>query len=1175
MLGDSNRNYFFLFGIFGFLILGGFGLSQDAHAATITAAAGGGDWNTGSTWVGGVVPADSDDKVIPTGVTVTVTTNVVNTGNISNSGTIAISNSVASSVGINNNTPGTITNNAGGLITIANTGTSSIGISNFGSGFTNDGTITITNTTGLGIFSTTFRIITNNAGGIINVQNTGGTGISNPGTINSSGTISITNTTGVGIANSTSGSLNNLAGGQITISNTGGTGINNQGFGTITTNSGTITISNSVNFTFGITGNVTNNAGGLITISNTASFGMRNGNYSNSGTITITSSAFGVGIDINNARNLTNNVGGIVNVQNSSSSGIDNQDTITNNGTINVANTGLVGIKIFSSGHLINNGTVTVSITVASTTGIQVGFKSDLTNNSGGIVNVTNSNGTGIFTQSEGVIINNTGGQFTVANSGGRGIHNTETVTNDGTFSVENTGTSSTGIYNPALSFIVNNASFSISNTSGTGIFNLVSGLFTNSATGTLTISENGGFGFRNLSGATLSNLGTINVSKTNTGGSGIFNLGTVNNSGALNVLCNGVYSGTNPVGNPINFVACVSDLSITKADDIDPVISGQNFVYTITVFNAGPDPATAVIVTDTLPPEVTFVATSGCLFGPASIPDCNLDIILAGESASYTIEVTADQGIGLVTNSATVNSNSDDPNLDNNSIEEDTTINPSIEHYLSYQINESKGTPKFESTNVGLNDQFSSGEFKVKQLYRLFNPVDKNDEGLTNEENHLVGYRIQGKDKVRETVLVENQFGILSLDIKNERLLLVPSSKNHTSTPDSLKTPSDHFKCYDVKVTKGTPNFKKLKADVYDPNFEEDRTMDVKKPRYFCNPVEKIHDNTTTQIISPDDHLVCYDVKKSKGQPNHDRTSVFTNNQFGPEALDTKKERELCVPSKIIYPDNDYDGLPANEDPDDSDPCNPSVNNQVCQAITNSPGEHFMSYQVKETKNTPKFQKFYMDLADKFGYGDFKVKKILRLLNPVDKNNEGIQDEITHMVGYQIQKQDYTKYDGYDQIMVANQFGLINLDVKKPKVLLVPSAKSHDSIPDVLLTLNNKFTCYDVKVTKGTPNFKKIKADVYDPNFDEDRIMDIKKPRIFCISMQTNNVIKAPNEVYGEQLLCYDVKKSKGEPNHDRTSVFTNNYFGPEELDTKKEKELCVPSTIIKPGMTQVNPPN
>ena len=101
--------------------------------------------------------------------------------------------------------------------------------------------------------------------------------------------------------------------------------------------------------------------------------------------------------------------------------------------------------------------------------------------------------------------------------------------------------------------------------------------------------------------------------------------------------------------------------------------------------------------------------------------------------------------------------------------------------------------------------------------------------------------------------------------------------------------------------MTKNTPKFEKLEVTVDDPNFEETRDLQVKKPRLFCSPVEKTHGGETTEVLNPDNHLVCYDVKKVSGEPKHEKTSVFTNNQFGPEELDTKKEKELCVPSVII----------------------------------------------------------------------------------------------------------------------------------------------------------------------------------------------------------------------------------------------------------------------------------
>src|SRR4029079_8343246 len=63
----------------------------------------------------------------------------------------------------------------------------------------------------------------------------------------------------------------------------------------------------------------------------------------------------------------------------------------------------------------------------------------------------------------------------------------------------------------------------------------------------------------------------------------------------------------------PIFFRVCVgaADLAITKTDSPDPVITGNDVTYTVTVTNNGPDAATSVTVTDNLPAETTFVSCS------------------------------------------------------------------------------------------------------------------------------------------------------------------------------------------------------------------------------------------------------------------------------------------------------------------------------------------------------------------------------------------------------------------------------------------------------------------------------------------------------------------------------------------------------------------------------------
>jgi len=133
---------------------------------------------------------------------------------------------------------------------------------------------------------------------------------------------------------------------------------------------------------------------------------------------------------------------------------------------------------------------------------------------------------------------------------------------------------------------------------------------------------------------------------------------------------------------------------------------------------------------------------------------------------------------------------------------------------------------------------------------------------------------------------------------------LLVPSLKAHDDFPVIVDPFTiNHYKCYDVKETKGTDKFVKRIVSVFDPNFDITKDFEVKKPKMLCNPVEKQVVNAdgtveTTPIQNPENHLMCYDIKKMKGEPKFEKRNVFTDNQFGPEDLEVKKVKQLCLPS-------------------------------------------------------------------------------------------------------------------------------------------------------------------------------------------------------------------------------------------------------------------------------------
>jgi uncharacterized repeat protein (TIGR01451 family) len=125
------------------------------------------------------------------------------------------------------------------------------------------------------------------------------------------------------------------------------------------------------------------------------------------------------------------------------------------------------------------------------------------------------------------------------------------------------------------------------------------------------------------------------------------------------------------------------ADLAIAKAADRVVVAPGGDLFYTITVTNLGPDRATDVVVTDTLPAGVTFVvATDDCAQGPPSSLTCRLGDLADGQTVSFIVKVRvkADPvifvgGATTITNSATVTSTQFDPDHTNNTAKVTTIV--------------------------------------------------------------------------------------------------------------------------------------------------------------------------------------------------------------------------------------------------------------------------------------------------------------------------------------------------------------------------------------------------------------------------------------------------------------------------------------------------------------------
>ena len=146
----------------------------------------------------------------------------------------------------------------------------------------------------------------------------------------------------------------------------------------------------------------------------------------------------------------------------------------------------------------------------------------------------------------------------------------------------------------------------------------------------------------------------------------------------------------------------------------------------------------------------------------------------------------------------------------------------------------------------------------------------------------------------------MENQFGTFIVDIKKPDRLLVPASKGHDEPlPAPALGAHDHFLCYKVKRSRGAPRFpSRIRASVVD-QFDQPKTYRVKTRNIrLCTPVDKNGEG----IKNPEAHLMCFPVKGRR--PRHERVrGLFVNDQFGLHKVDTRKKRQLCVPSIKILP--------------------------------------------------------------------------------------------------------------------------------------------------------------------------------------------------------------------------------------------------------------------------------
>ena len=149
--------------------------------------------------------------------------------------------------------------------------------------------------------------------------------------------------------------------------------------------------------------------------------------------------------------------------------------------------------------------------------------------------------------------------------------------------------------------------------------------------------------------------------------------------------------AGMTGASNPFNVYA-TNDLSLTVAASPSPAAVSNNLVYTVKVMNAGPDSATSVNVTNTLPGNISYVSATSSQGTPQYANGkvtCSVGTLASLASATITITVTPTNAGVTLTNIASVAKSESESILSNNTATVTTYVPPILSFYASILIGE------------------------------------------------------------------------------------------------------------------------------------------------------------------------------------------------------------------------------------------------------------------------------------------------------------------------------------------------------------------------------------------------------------------------------------------------------------------------------------------------------
>jgi hypothetical protein len=218
----------------------------------------------------------------------------------------------------------------------------------------------------------------------------------------------------------------------------------------------------------------------------------------------------------------------------------------------------------------------------------------------------------------------------------------------------------------------------------------------------------------------------------------------------------------------------------------------------------------------------------------------------------------------------------------------------------------------------------------------------------------------------------------------------------------------------------------------------------------------------------------------------------------------------------------------------------------------TPSGDRHYQCYEIHQGPANP----IAAAVTDIFGASNVTVRRGKRICTPASKNDEdpAAVSAVDHLKGYEMNQS--TRFEPVKGLAVANQFGTLAINLARPDFLMVPTAKSLITTPPLLPPLVDHYKCYTIARAKFRASGIKIDDQFGTLN------LDIKRPVRFCAAADKNGegVLDPDTHLLCYQVRPVTGSPRFKGP----SSIFTNNQFGTGIHRVYGPRELCVPSTII-----------